>query len=213
MKAIVYQVTNTVTNDTYIGVTRFNSEDRWRRHLYTARTAPKTRLHQAIAAQGAEFFSITEIATCLDINDAWRFEQMVIQDRKPTYNQTNGGQFTVGKRVAPEVIEKIRAGNTGKKRTPEQREAMSLLKRKQYAERPDLRSTTAAGLQKARLLMDRDRQRAAVGNASRERVWSVGARKKLSNSMLGNTNNLSGRGRCSARTTSNVTSQEGDISG
>ncbi len=182
-RAVIYLVVNDVTGDTYIGVTQYTVADRWRRHVYTAMTAPRTRLHCAIADHGANAFSVTHIATCLQIEEAIKAEQEIISEWRPTYNQTNGGQFTVGKKLTPEIVAKIRAGNIGKKRTAEQNKANSEKAKERYQD-PIYRAKILAALEKARAAVDRNKQRAAASKASGERVWSDASRAKLSASRL-----------------------------
>src|SRR5688572_30215850 len=136
----IYLVTNTVNGHTYVGVTRFPLEKRWSEHVTKSRMAHHTYLHRAIAKYGPQAFTVEPIASCLDTLQASAVERAVIQRIQPTYNQTNGGEFTVGRRVSPDVAERIRRGNVGKTRTPEQRAANAALKRKQLLERPEYRA-------------------------------------------------------------------------
>lgn len=185
VKPTIYLVTNRTTGDTYVGVTRGTLSARWRQHVYVANRGAVTRLHKAVVEHGPEAFRVEPIASCLRPEWAAAFEQEVIKALRPTYNQTNGGQFTVGKRVAPEVVERIRVANTGQRRTPEQRAANSAAKKRQYAERPELRALMAHNLAKARAVVNEERRRAASSASSKNRVWSDESRAKLSASCMG----------------------------
>jgi len=152
---VVYEATNKVNGDSYVGVTS-DFRRRVTQHRFHAARQPKTCFHRALARFGSDAFEIQPIATCLgsDRQTAVDLERVIIEDRRPVYNQTNGGQFTIGKRVPRETVERIVAANTGKKRTPEQNAAMSATKRQQYAERPELRVKIAQSLVKARAARD-----------------------------------------------------------
>lgn len=177
---VVYEATNRTNGKRYVGITRRTAEARFARHVYDATRSSKTHFHKAIAKYGSENFSVATIATCLSHADAWKVERDVIRDRRPEYNMTNGGEFTVGKRVSREIVERIRAGNTGKKRTATQNARMSQIKREQYAQRPDLVQKTSQALVIARATPGaREKQRAAASRVSKNRIWRIESRLKL----------------------------------
>lgn len=183
--AIVYLATNIINGKTYVGVTRFTPEKRWARHIYTSSTIPKTYFHRAIAKYGPENFKVVPIASVLNITDASAVEQEVIKTFQPGCNQTNGGEFTVGKRVSREVVDRIIVKNTGKKRTPEMNAANSARKKAEYADNPEKLATATTQLAKAREKVDEKKRIAATSGSSRNRVWSDESRKKLSGSCMG----------------------------
>ena len=183
--ATVYLATNNITGDTYVGVTRFDPARRWTQHIWKSKSKPATHFHRAIAKYGADHFSITDVASCLSVEGISETERAVIKNLAPTYNQTNGGEITIGKRVPRDVVERVIAKNTGLKRTPEQNAAMSELKKKQYAERPELKAKSAAIIRDARKLVNEEGRRAAAGKSARERTWSAESRAKLSASCMG----------------------------
>lgn len=182
---LVYQATNLVDGKTYIGITRKGLETRCKQHFWKAETNPVSYFHRAIAKHGRKAFQFQAIATCLSADVATAVERDLIADRKPEYNQTNGGEWTAGKRVGREVVERIKAANTGKRRTPEQNQAMSRIKREQFAQRPEYRAAVLESIRKAAASVDRAKQRAAASKSSSGRKWSEESRAKLSQSHKG----------------------------
>lgn len=186
MSVVVYQVTNMITGQQYVGITRFTSAHRWTQHVYKAKSSDSgSWFHRAIAKYGRENFVVEDLMCCLRMEDAWACEQDAIKQIQPAYNRTNGGEFTVGRRVAPEVAERIKAANTGKKRTPEQNAAMSAIKKAQYAADPEQREAIAERLTEARKLISEAKRIEAVRQSQLSRVWSDESRAKLSASCMG----------------------------
>ncbi len=183
--AIIYLITNLVNGKTYVGLTRFTLQKRWREHRYHAKSGLKTYFYAALRKYGSENFSVAPIASCLDVSNASEVERLVIKTFQPEYNQTNGGEFTAGKRVSPEVVERIRAKNTGLKRTPEQNKASSELRKKLYADNPELKQVIATHLQSARRCIDQDKRIAAVRAALKGKPVKPEARAKQSASCMG----------------------------
>lgn len=160
--ATVYLITNLVNGHTYVGITRGTVAYRWTRHAYIAKTKPKTYLHRAIAKYGEGNFNICAIASCLNIDELSKTERDVIKSFAPTYNQTNGGEITVGKRVAPEVIAKIKASNTGKKRTAEQNMRNSTQAKARVESRPELKAEYTQRILAARAKIEEPKRIAAI---------------------------------------------------
>jgi group I intron endonuclease len=183
--AIIYLVTNSINGKRYVGLTRFPVRDRWRQHVYNANYGLRTYLYSAMRKYGAENFSIQPIASCLSVETASLVEREAIRSLRPEYNQTNGGEFTSGKRVPREVVERITAKNCGLKRSKEHNQRMSEIKRRQYAQRPELKQAAIERLVNARYLVDEDKRKAAAARACRNRVWSEESRAKLSASCKG----------------------------
>lgn len=183
--ATVYLATNKVNGKRYVGVTRKSVRGRFTAHVYHARKKPRTYFHHAIAKYGPEAFTVEAVASCLHPETVSEVERTVIQQLKPEYNQTNGGEFTVGKRVPREVVEKIRAGNVGKKRTPEQNAANSAQAKARWESNPKYREIAVAALTKGRANCDESKRIAAAAASARSRVWTLDSRAKLSASCTG----------------------------
>ena len=181
----IYKITNDLTGDSYVGLTRFTPERRWTKHKYSASSGIDTYFYRVICKYGAENFSVCAIASVLNDIDAGLVEKQVIQSFSPKYNSTNGGEVTFGRRATLDVIAKIAASNTGKKRTAEQKAKNSDLKKQQYVERPELKAVAAAALARARLLVNNDKRIEAVRKTNLGRPLSIETRNKISASRIG----------------------------
>jgi group I intron endonuclease len=182
---IIYEVTNNLTGDTYVGLTRLTAQQRWARHKYAATSGVNTYFYRAIRKHGADNFSVCQVASVLHDRDAGLVERQVIQSLFPVYNSTNGGEVTFGRRAAPTVVAKIAASNRGKKRTFEQKSANSFLKKQQFAERPELKAIATAAILSARLSVDNVKRIAAVRKARVGKPLSSETRAKISKSRMG----------------------------
>ncbi len=167
-RATVYMITNTVSGERYVGVTAMSITIRWGQHKWKALNAPNTKFYHSLAKNGPEAFRVEAVATVLDAKDGSYVERQVIADRKPEYNMTNGGEHTVGRKLTTEAIERIRIGNTGKRRTPELRAALSAQRKQRIIDRPELRAKCAAALEDARLKIDEPKRLEAIRNAAAE---------------------------------------------
>lgn len=184
--AVVYLITNVVNGKRYVGLTRYPLAKRWGEHKACAAAGKRTTLYRAIRKYGPESFSLEQIASCLSLKSATAVERAVIQAFEPEYNMTNGGEFTLGKRVlSAEAAERIRKAHTGKIITPEQRAAISETLKKRYAVDPEFREKSLQALAAAREKIDREAHRAAASAASSGRVWSDDSRKRLSDAKKG----------------------------
>lgn len=181
----VYLVTNTVTGDTYVGVTRLGVATRWKHHQYRASGDHRSWFHRAIRKYTSEAFTVEAVASVLAPEGMAAAEQAIIRDLRPTYNQTSGGEVTLGRKYDDETKERIRRSNTGKVRTTEQRARNSATKRQQFAERPELREASVVQLARARGAVDEAKRVEAVRKAATGRVWSDESRAKLSASCMG----------------------------
>lgn len=183
--ATVYLVTNNQNGKRYVGLTRFTCQARWKQHVRNAAAGKRTYLFAAIRKYGADSFSVMDVASCLSLETATQVERAVIQSLRPEYNQTNGGEFTAGRRVPRSVVEKIRASNLGKKRTAEHNELQRRLGKERYKNNPELRAKMAKQLERVRSSIDHEKRIAAVRESLKTRVWSDESRAKLSASCIG----------------------------
>lgn len=181
----IYLVCNLITGDSYIGLTRIGVQARWREHVYKSRTRPKTYFHRAINKYTPEQFTVEAIASSLTEEALRAAEIELIKDRKPTYNQSHGGEVTTGRKYSDEVLaarnEKIR----GQKRTPEQCRRIAEAKRKQFQEDPEARERAIKQIREARKCVDEDKRKAAAIKANTGRAWSEESKAKLSVSCMG----------------------------
>lgn len=88
---IIYQITNKITEDFYIGKTK-NPQERFYRHKYNAiNTKSQTHLHRAMRKYGVDnfiFSVLEEVKSIEGLNDR---EIYWIHNLKPKYNMTKGG--------------------------------------------------------------------------------------------------------------------------
>jgi len=184
-EGLIYVVTNTITGDQYVGLTTKTLAQRWREHKTNARRKGSTYFYSAIRKYGEEVFEPKEVCSVFDKQMLSSIERAVIQDLKPKYNQTNGGEVTFGRKYDDETKERIRQGSLGKKRTPEQLERNRQITLSRWENNPEYREKALAAIKKAGAAIDREKQRKAVSIAAKNRVWSEKSRVKLSASCIG----------------------------
>lgn len=150
MNGVIYEVRNTVNGHRYIGLTRFTAQKRWKEHCRSALKRPRTYLHFAISKYGVENFEVTEIAYSLSADFLGELEQFIIVQEKPEYNQTCGGEVTLGRKYSDEVKETIRQKNIGRKISEESKRVISEIKKRQYKENPELANKSTQWLRENR---------------------------------------------------------------
>lgn len=185
MRPELYLVTNTVNGKRYVGVTTQGYLFRWKQHCYTAMRGARTYFHRAIVKYGSDSFIVELVGVALDARAGSAFERELIKQHQPEYNQTNGGEFTTGKKHTAEVRAKISASATGRKNDPAQSAAHARRIKAMLAADPEYRAKVLSALEKGRANIDRTKQKAAASISSKNRVWSVESRKKLSESRMG----------------------------
>jgi group I intron endonuclease len=89
----VYVVTNTVTQEQYVGQTRQKIQRRWNCHVNTANSsvAKKYLLAQAIQQYGRDAFAVEEAFVAFDADALNNAEIACIAELSPVYNITKGG--------------------------------------------------------------------------------------------------------------------------
>lgn len=130
---MIYFITNNITGDRYVGKTTRTIEDRWYQHKKNAEYGHGTYLYRAIRKYGVENFTCEFLADGLDEEEILLIEQL-----KPEYNMTSGGDggnTSSSPNYKEGMIRRNYRGennpnygkrgqdspNFGKKRTPEQR--------------------------------------------------------------------------------------------
>lgn len=181
----IYVITNTQTGDQYVGLTTKTVAHRWSEHKTSAIIGKRTHLYAALRKYGPEAYTVQEFVSVLDRGDLANIERQVIQDLRPRYNQTNGGEVTFGRKYDDATKERIRQGSLGKKRTQKQKEVQRQISKARWDNNPVFRESCLAALDKARECIDRDKQREAAGNAAKNREWTDESRAKLSASCVG----------------------------
>lgn len=113
---IIYQITNTINNDFYIGKTTKSVEDRFQRHQYLSDYGSKYHIHSAMRKYGKENFKLTiledNIQSEMILNER---EMFYIKKLNPNYNSTLGGEGTLGLKRSQETIKKMSDSAKGRK--------------------------------------------------------------------------------------------------
>lgn len=166
--AYIYLITNSLSGERYIGVTSKSVELRWLQHKQKAARDPTTKFYHSLSKNGPEIFEVTVLLTVLDAANASAMERVLIKEYKPEYNMTNGGEHTVGRRVTPDVAEKIRQANTGKKRTDESRLKMSLSRKNMFENNPEAKLKSIEYVRNAYSKIDQTKRLEAIRKCAAE---------------------------------------------
>ena len=186
MHGTIYVATNTVDGKQYVGLTRRTVAARWSQHKTVARANAKTHLCRALRKYGGDKFVVQPYVSALSVGALADLEKQVIQDLCPQYNQTCGGEVTLGRKYDDATKERIRVSNTGKKRTAEQKLLSSEIQKQRMADRPELRAANAAHLLAERQKPGVEEKRIAAARAAQlGRVWADESRAKLSAACMG----------------------------
>ena len=104
---VFYMAINQVNGKRYIGVTCGYLSQRIAKHFWMAeKTNSQTHFHRAIRKHGREIFLFEVLAECESFPDALKQEQELVQEFKPEYNMTKGGDGIVGFRMPRDSIER-----------------------------------------------------------------------------------------------------------
>ena len=88
---IIYQITNEVNRDFYIGKTTKSLEERFQRHIYNSRYQNDTYLYRSMNKYGVENFTIKVLESQVDETVLDDRERHWISELNPAYNLTEGG--------------------------------------------------------------------------------------------------------------------------
>jgi group I intron endonuclease len=86
----IYVVTNTHTQEQYVGQTIQPVSKRWAAHLYTSKN-PKFKLAKAIHEYGVSIFKCEEVYVAFDKTELDNAEKSFIKQLNAVYNMTKGG--------------------------------------------------------------------------------------------------------------------------
>ena len=111
----IYKITNTQTQEFYIGQTIKNIEYRFRKHKEMSIRGGGYKLHSAMRKYGVENFIIEILDTATNLDELNEKEIYHIDTLKPYYNILPGGQI----RLTENSIEKMRQSLIGKKHSKE----------------------------------------------------------------------------------------------
>lgn len=88
---IIYQITNKVNNDFYIGKTVRKLTERLSCHKYSCKKGSQTHLHRAMRKYGIENFTVETICVVDTLEELDKKEMQFIESLQPKYNMTKGG--------------------------------------------------------------------------------------------------------------------------
>jgi group I intron endonuclease len=184
MFGVVYIATNLINNKRYVGITKRPLQHRISQHLWVAKNQNKTYFHRAINKYGEEAILFQPFVSALKQEWLSDLEKQIILQEKPEYNQTNGGEVTIGRKYDDKTKEIIRIKNTGKKRSLEHCKQMSEIKKNLY-KNEEVKQKAIDILNKARKNVDEAKRIQAVSISAKNRVWSEESKAKLSSSRKG----------------------------
>jgi group I intron endonuclease len=139
----IYIIRNVVSGKRYVGQSA-DIENRWRQHLYDLRSSRDKHplLHNAWKKYGENAFVFSIVETCerrflTEAEQGWMDANKSADKRygynaRPSADSMLGHRWTAeqlarvrGRKISQERIDKSRAGNLGKKRSPEARARLS----------------------------------------------------------------------------------------
>ena len=137
----------------YVGATGQTLDDRWDRHIVSARRGSEYRFHQAIRKHGSASFEAVILEEELSSEEACALERMWIRLLgtklwKLGYNMTDGGDGAPGRVISEETREKHRQAQLGKKHSEATKEKM----RTSHSKRQPISDETPRRLSNARKL-------------------------------------------------------------
>lgn len=89
---ICYKITNKLTGDIYIGITKKRLVARWWQHLSVARCGGKSTMSRAIRKYGEDAFAMEVLQEANDWNEICAIERDMIAKFNPKYNSSLGGE-------------------------------------------------------------------------------------------------------------------------
>lgn len=132
----IYQITNTVTGDIYIGQTIRTVNARFYHHKYNAKNyMANVYLYNAMRKYGIEKFKVEQIDEAKTKEELNEKERLWISKLSPAYNMTEGGDGGCcrrGHKFTEEHKAKIAAAMRGKKMSSEHKEKLIQSRVKTY---------------------------------------------------------------------------------
>lgn len=146
---ICYKITNTITNQSYVGQTTFTVEDRWNKHVLASFCSNETNknihlLQKAIKEYGVESFVTERLMCTTSPKEIDRIEKQMIKQHNTFYldgngyNMTRGGGGTIGYKFTDEVRLKMSLAQKGKKRGPRSEEVKRKISEANKGRKPSL---------------------------------------------------------------------------
>ena len=184
----MYLIRNTITGKAYIGKTGRSLSTRWKEHVsnaFSLRKNPRCRntyLSRAIRKHGQGAFESSVLSQACSDQDAGEIERFWVvflkaYDASRGYNLTLGGEGALGHKHSPATRALLSASHIGHKQPPEVREKIrrGMLGRKHPEVAIAMRKRK--GVKYPPMTPEHKK---AVGEASRNRVWTPESRAKVS---------------------------------
>lgn len=113
---LIYKITNKINGKTYIGMTSFNMEKRWKEHIWESSSSKShcynTKFHKALRKYGFDKFEKEIIDESNDLNSLKKKEIYWIDKLntyKEGYNSTLGGDGFSGKQKESHISKRYRS--------------------------------------------------------------------------------------------------------
>lgn len=157
----IYRIRNTKTGHCYIGKTVWKIVERFSRHKTVAQRNGQTHLYRAMRKYGFENFMIELVEECGNMDELNRREMWHIENEKPEYNMTDGGDggathhseaWKIGMKKRRSYVGENNpmfgkpSAMTGKKHTAESIAEQSEIRRRFWEENKELRESRSAEL-------------------------------------------------------------------
>lgn len=106
----VYAALNSINGHAYVGITSRPVRKRAQAHINNSISGRlNTHFARAIRKYGSTSFQFYSVLTCRTKEEAYRHEQSIIEDLRPEYNLTKGGDGVIGLVMSDEAKSKMRA--------------------------------------------------------------------------------------------------------
>ena len=130
---IIYQITNILTSDFYVGKTVKNLNRRFSCHKSFSKRGSNTHLHHAMNKYGIENFTIHVLEKNIPNETLLNEKEMYwIKQLSPHYNMTMGGEGgLIGYKHSDTTKEKISKSHIGKFHTTQSKLKMSISSKKE----------------------------------------------------------------------------------
>jgi group I intron endonuclease len=127
---IIYCIENQLNGKKYVGLTKGKIDRRFKRHKELSKSQRKKQhLHNAMVLYGVENFFIYQLDVANSYEDLCERERYWIKklDTKNNgYNETDGGEGALGRKLSLETKEKIGNANRGRVQTEEEKTQRSV---------------------------------------------------------------------------------------
>jgi group I intron endonuclease len=111
----VYTITHKSTGRRYVGITQ-RPAVRFKEHLAAAKRGSNTRFARTLRKYGYDLFVFEILGWCENVSVARLVEIALIKHLAAAFNETRGGEGTIGRKNSPEHRQAIRESKLGRTR-------------------------------------------------------------------------------------------------